>query len=42
MSPKTWLWIAFGLLLTLVSVIQFIPDPNDGNAVSPASTSTPE
>ncbi|MEP4485678.1 MAG: hypothetical protein ABJ013_08625 [Halioglobus sp.] len=42
MSNRTWLWIAFGILLGLVAVIQFIPDDSDGNAVNPAASSTPE
>jgi len=42
MSHKTWIWIAFGLLLGIVAIIQFIPDASgrELSETSPSDIST--
>ena len=42
MSQKTLLWIAGGLLLGLLAVIQFIPDSTDGSTSTSSSANTSE
>ena len=41
MSRKTWIWIAFGLLLGMFAVIQFIPDANDSETPNTSTSNTP-
>jgi len=42
MSRKTLIWIAFGLLLGMFAVIQFIPDANGGETLNTATANIPD
>lgn len=40
MSRKLLIWVAFGLLMIVFGVIQFIPDANDQQLLHPSPSDT--